>query len=158
MSAYDPGCVKTHTSAKCRKHNSLTRHRVVRAQYDLALRVRNCLRCFYARGRRWSFHTTKTHLRHRLWKSRSAAVSSATEGVIFRSEHGRHWNETARLYHAARRRSRGVAAAHPRAARALTGLRRSGGTAGAKRSDLSLAGASRLSACCIGLFPPGTLQ
>jgi hypothetical protein len=95
--------------------------------------------------------TRLTHLRYRLWKSRSAAVSSPTEGVIFRSEHGRHWNETARLYHAARRRSRGGAAARPRAARALTGLRRAGGTAGAERSDLSLAGASRLSACCIGL-------
>jgi len=30
----DPGCVKTHTSAKCRKHNSPARHRTSRVQYD----------------------------------------------------------------------------------------------------------------------------
>src|SRR5436305_13939828 len=30
--ATDPGCVKTHTSAKCRKYHSLTRHRTSRRQ------------------------------------------------------------------------------------------------------------------------------
>src|SRR5260370_20333825 len=34
----DPACVKTHTSAKCRKHNSPARHRTPRVQYDLTLR------------------------------------------------------------------------------------------------------------------------
>ena len=32
----DPGCVKTHTSAKCGKYNSPTRYRAVYVQYDLA--------------------------------------------------------------------------------------------------------------------------
>src|SRR5262245_54715849 len=31
----DSGCVKTHTSAKCRKYNSPTLHRAVCAQHDL---------------------------------------------------------------------------------------------------------------------------
>ena len=35
FSAYDPGCVKTHTSAKCKKYNSPTPYRAVGAQYDL---------------------------------------------------------------------------------------------------------------------------
>jgi len=30
----DPGCVKTHTSAKCRKYNSPTRYQVVCTQHD----------------------------------------------------------------------------------------------------------------------------
>ncbi len=37
----DPACVKTHTSEKCRKYNSLTRYRAVCAQYDLTLMMRN---------------------------------------------------------------------------------------------------------------------
>ena len=37
--AFDPGCVKTHTSAKCRKYNSLKRHQSVCAQYDLTRRT-----------------------------------------------------------------------------------------------------------------------
>ena len=35
MSPNDPGCVKTHTSEKCRKYNSPTQLRAARAQYDL---------------------------------------------------------------------------------------------------------------------------
>src|SRR5262249_7065473 len=34
--ANDPGCVKTNTSAKCRKNNSPTRYRAESAQDDLA--------------------------------------------------------------------------------------------------------------------------
>ena len=41
MSAFDPGCVKTHTSAKCRKYNSPTRLRAARGQYDLTPAMRN---------------------------------------------------------------------------------------------------------------------
>jgi hypothetical protein len=59
--ANDPGCVKTHTSAKCRKYISLKRHRTSRAQYDLTLRFAIALRCFYLSGEHWSFHTAKTH-------------------------------------------------------------------------------------------------
>jgi hypothetical protein len=41
MPVVDPGCVKTHTSAKCRKYNSLIWHQAVCAQYDLTLPMRN---------------------------------------------------------------------------------------------------------------------
>jgi hypothetical protein len=41
MAKFDPGCVKTHTSAKCRKYNSLRQHRSVSAQNDLTLTGRN---------------------------------------------------------------------------------------------------------------------
>jgi len=34
-SLYGLACVKTHTSAKCRKHSSPARHRTSRVQYDL---------------------------------------------------------------------------------------------------------------------------
>src|SRR5262245_28501055 len=37
--AADPGCVKTHTVAKCRKNNSPGRHHASRVQYDLILRM-----------------------------------------------------------------------------------------------------------------------
>jgi hypothetical protein len=59
--AFDPGCVKTHTSEKCRKNNSPTMHPTSRVQYDLTLRNPIARRCFYVRGKRWSFHTAKTH-------------------------------------------------------------------------------------------------
>src|SRR5262245_15182132 len=58
--ANDPGCVKTHTSAKCRKHNSPARHRTWRVQYDLTLRDAIARRYFYAWRDRWSFRTAKT--------------------------------------------------------------------------------------------------
>src|SRR5262245_9651238 len=60
----DPGCVKTHTSAKCRKNNSPGRHHASRVQYDLILRYAIPSRSFYARGESWSFYTAKTHLGH----------------------------------------------------------------------------------------------
>jgi hypothetical protein len=41
LSAFDPGCVKTVTSKKCRKYNSPTRLRAVGAQYDLTPLMRN---------------------------------------------------------------------------------------------------------------------
>ena len=34
MTGFDPACVKTHTSAKCRKYNSPTRYRTSCAQHD----------------------------------------------------------------------------------------------------------------------------
>src|ERR1051326_7000088 len=37
----DPGCVKTHTSAKCGKYNSPMRLRAARRQYDLTPAMRN---------------------------------------------------------------------------------------------------------------------
>jgi hypothetical protein len=65
VSVIDPGCVKTHTSAKCRKNNSSTRHRAPRMQYSLTLRCAISPRCFYVYDERWSFHTTKTDLRQK---------------------------------------------------------------------------------------------
>src|SRR5215813_12366611 len=61
LSAFEPGCVKTHTSAKCRKNNSPTRYRAESAQDDLAPLCAISPRCFYVRGARWSFHTAKVH-------------------------------------------------------------------------------------------------
>src|SRR6266511_18201 len=61
----DPGCVKTHTSAKCRKHNSPARHRTSRVQYDLTLSDAIVRRYFYVWRDRWSFRTAKTQLGHR---------------------------------------------------------------------------------------------
>jgi hypothetical protein len=60
----DPGCVKTHTSAKCRKNNSPATHRSLSVQYDLTLRYAITPRCFYVCGEYRSFHTAKTHLGH----------------------------------------------------------------------------------------------
>src|SRR2546430_11180660 len=55
--SYGPGCVKTHTLKECRKYNSPTRNRAVYPQHDLTLIMRNFFETFYARRRRWSFHT-----------------------------------------------------------------------------------------------------
>src|SRR5260221_13338226 len=63
--ANDPGCVKTHTVAKCRKNNSPGRHHASRVQYDLTLRYAIPSRSFYARSKGWSFYTTKTPSSHR---------------------------------------------------------------------------------------------
>src|SRR5258705_7902888 len=70
--ADDRACVKTHTSAKCRKHNSPTRHRTSRVQYVLTLRDAIDQRDFYVWRERWSFRTAKTQLGHR--PDRSPAV------------------------------------------------------------------------------------
>src|SRR5262245_16737968 len=59
-SIHDRPCVKTHTSAKCRKHNSPATHRTWRVQYDLTLRDAIARRYFYAWRDRWSFRTAKT--------------------------------------------------------------------------------------------------
>src|SRR5262245_24647441 len=61
----DRPCVKTHTSAKGRKHNSPARHRTWRAQYDLTLRDAIARRYFYVWRDRWSFRTAKTRSRRR---------------------------------------------------------------------------------------------
>src|SRR5262245_26339661 len=63
--ADDPGCVKTHTVAKCRKNNSPGRHHASRVQYDLTLRYAISSRSFYARSEGWSFYAAKTHSGHR---------------------------------------------------------------------------------------------
>jgi hypothetical protein len=62
--ANDPGCVKTHTVAKCRKDNSPGRHQASRVQYDLTLRYAIPSRSFYARSKGWSFYTAKTRTGH----------------------------------------------------------------------------------------------
>ena len=63
--ARDPGCVKTHTSAKCGKYNSRTPYKAVGAQHDLTLRMRTSSEMFYARSGRSSSHTAKTRSRLR---------------------------------------------------------------------------------------------
>src|SRR5262245_9078635 len=62
---HDRPCVKTHTSAKCRKHNSPARHRTSRVQYDLTLRDAIARRYFHVWRDRWSFRTAKTRSRHK---------------------------------------------------------------------------------------------
>jgi hypothetical protein len=52
FSANDPGCVKTPTSAKCRKYNSQVRHRAVCAYNDSALNTRSFFKVFCARRKR----------------------------------------------------------------------------------------------------------
>src|ERR1700732_4940214 len=64
FSAFDLGCVKTHTSPKCRKYGSLIRYRALGAQYDSALLMAIAPGSFHALGNCWSFHTAKTHLGH----------------------------------------------------------------------------------------------
>ena len=61
----DPGCVKTHTSAKCRKYNSPGRYHASRVQYDLTLRYAISSRSLYERSKSWSFYTAKTQSGHR---------------------------------------------------------------------------------------------
>src|SRR6266436_4065269 len=56
----DRACVKTHTSAKCRKHNSPARHRTSLVQYDLTPTDAIAQRYFYVWRDRWSFRTAKT--------------------------------------------------------------------------------------------------
>jgi hypothetical protein len=82
--ANDPGCVKTHTSAKCRKDNSPTRGRTPRVQYDLTLRYGITPRCFYVRGAYRSFHTTKTQSGH--WPDRNPAAQHTLADLLWREE------------------------------------------------------------------------
>src|SRR5262249_21303615 len=55
MVAMGLACVKTHTSAKCRKHNSPARHRTSRAQYDLTPRDAICSEIFLRVARPLTF-------------------------------------------------------------------------------------------------------
>src|SRR5262249_30611478 len=85
----DPGCVKTHTSAKCRKSNSPTRYRAESAQDDLAPLCAISPRCFYVRGARWSFHTAKTHTGLHLQCRPAAPVAGQSVGLASRQERKR---------------------------------------------------------------------
>jgi hypothetical protein len=98
MSGFDPGCVKTHTSGKCRKHNSLTWHPSVCPQHYQFSRRAISPRCFYARGGRWSFHTAWTQsgpsrcpagsaridFRHRAVFLESVVIVECTSWRLFR--------------------------------------------------------------------------
>src|SRR6266436_5325070 len=64
MTESDRACVKTHTSAKCGKHNSPARHRTSLVQYDLTPTDAIAQRYFHVWRDRWSFRTAKTHLCH----------------------------------------------------------------------------------------------
>src|SRR5258708_34307787 len=70
-------CVKTHTSAKCRKHNSAARHRTSLVQYDLTPTDAIAQRYFYVWPDRWSFRTAKTHSGHRPERNSAAQQSPA---------------------------------------------------------------------------------
>jgi hypothetical protein len=80
----DPGCVKTHTSAKCRKHNSPAMHRTSRVQYDLTPRDAIARRYFYVCCERWSFRTAKTHLGHSAIQSCCNTQQRLRRGVSVR--------------------------------------------------------------------------
>jgi hypothetical protein len=82
MSGFDPGCVKTHTVAKCRKNNSPGRHHASRVQYDLTLRYAIPSRSFYARSKGWSFYTAKTHSRHDQDRNPAVQQSTAVSDVL----------------------------------------------------------------------------
>jgi hypothetical protein len=71
---FDPGCVKTHTVAKCRKNNSRGRHHASHVQYDLTPRYTIPSRSFYARSKAWSFYT-------------SEIVSISSEGLCLYCQH-----------------------------------------------------------------------
>src|SRR5262245_25370199 len=78
----DPACVKTHTSAKCRKHNSPARHRTSRVQYDLTLRDAIARRYFFVWRDRWSFRTAKTQTGHRFLAGSRYFVIIRRGGVV----------------------------------------------------------------------------
>src|SRR5262249_16390078 len=71
FTGYDPGCVKTHTSWRCRKCNSQGSDRAASAQHDLALITRNHFAIFYAPSKRACFYTAKTQGGH--WTASRAA-------------------------------------------------------------------------------------
>jgi hypothetical protein len=60
IDANDPGCVTTHTSAKCRKYNSPTECRTSHALHLSTPRCAISSRCFYVCEGRGSFRTAKT--------------------------------------------------------------------------------------------------
>ena len=78
LTGFDRPCVKTHASAKWKKYNSPARRCAARPQHDLTLTTRNSSEIFYARGRRSSFHTAKTHLCHSM--SNLAALHGSVLG------------------------------------------------------------------------------
>ena len=92
-SGIGPGCVKTHTTAKCGKYNSQTRHRAISAQHDLAFMMGNFFETFYARGGRRSFRTAWA----RSGGSRMSAPTSAP-GSWGNSGHQAAITERSRLY------------------------------------------------------------
>src|SRR6266478_2642560 len=96
MTESDPGCVKTHTVAKCRNNNSPGRHHASRVQYDLTLRYAIPSRSFYARSKGWSFYTAKTPTGH---ERASFAAVHGPDLLYFHDG-----DETARVHYAPGRR------------------------------------------------------
>src|SRR5215470_14430655 len=113
-----PGCVKTHTSAKCRKHNSPARHPTSRVQYDLTLRDAIAQRYFYVWRERRSFRTAKTHLRHKRDRNPAAQQPAAVPScaILSGQKHGRELVSEPAFVHCADWRDGGLAARGARAA------------------------------------------
>ena len=65
IDANDPGCVKTHTLAKCRKYNSPTRLRAARGQYDLTPAMRNLAEVLLRACRALEFSHSQARSRRR---------------------------------------------------------------------------------------------
>src|SRR5712675_2083765 len=81
MSAQGPGCVKTHTSAKCGKYNSPTRYRAICAQHDLALMMRNFSNMFLRARRALEFsHGLGQSATSRFVRAESALASTPDIG------------------------------------------------------------------------------
>src|SRR5262249_46585273 len=107
----------THTSAKCRKHNSPVSHRTSRVQYDLTLRDAIARRYFYVWRDRCSFRTAKTLSRH--WPSLNPAAQQSLPLLCCRQKNqaGEHASSaTATAHHAARPRGGRLAAGGVRTA------------------------------------------
>src|SRR5882724_477514 len=104
----DPGCVKTHTSAKCGKYNSPTRYRAICAQHDLALMMRNFSNMFLRARRALEFsHGLDRQPTLATLKRRSAAVLCYPFGSETREALA---SEPPRIHHPPRHRSTCVAA------------------------------------------------
>ena len=83
MSAYDPGCVKTHTSAKCRKNNSSRRHHTSRRQGDFDSQMRNCFEMFLRVRRVLELSLGQDPKRTKVGSKRRSAVSSSRDWACY---------------------------------------------------------------------------
>jgi hypothetical protein len=100
----DPACVKTHTSAKCRKYNSLTRHRSICAQHNLTLPIRNRFEIFLRTRRVLEFSHSLGHEQTKsdrridpLHLDKQTSVAAAGSSAVCHDRKSREGNEAAAL-------------------------------------------------------------